>query len=154
MSVMLSTWPARSAIARAGMAEQLAEPRGHLDVGRDFGVLFLRERGDVDGVLHDAELEVVADLLGELDADGFLRLVGRAGDVRRKQHVLEREVRRVFERLGAEDVERSACDVAAGDGFGERFVDDQLAACAVDDAYALLHDGERCFVDEAFGLRV
>ena len=39
-------------------------------------------RGEVDGVLDDAELEVVADLHGELDADGLLGLVGGSGDVR------------------------------------------------------------------------
>ena len=81
---MLSTWP--SAVLGVpeplGVAEELAEARGHLDVGRDFGVLLLGERGDVDGVLDDPELEVVAHLVGELDSDGFLGFVGRSGDVR------------------------------------------------------------------------
>ena len=111
------------------------------------------ERGHVDGVLHDAELEVVAHLLGELDADGLLRFVGRTGDVRREQDVVEVEEGRVLERLLAEDVERGAGDVAGLDGSASACVDDQLAAGAVDDADALLHDGERVRVDQAFGLR-
>ncbi len=68
-------------IARRGVGEEVAEALGHLDVGRDLDVLLVRERGEIDGVLDDAELEVVADLHGELDADGLLGFVGRAGDV-------------------------------------------------------------------------
>ena len=152
---MLSTLAERGVggAGAAGVAEELAEAVGHLDVGRDFGVLLFGERGDVDGVLDDAELEVVADLVGELDADGFLGFVGGAGDVRAEQDVVEAEVGRVLERLLAEDVERGAGDVAGLDGFGEGFVDDELAAGAVDDADALLHDGDGVLVDEAFGLR-
>jgi hypothetical protein len=95
----------------------VAEAGGHLDVGRDFGVLLFGERGDVDGVLDDAELEVVADLVGELDADGLLGFVGGAGDVRAEEDVVEAEVGRVLERLLAEDVEGSAGDVAGLDGL-------------------------------------
>ena len=78
-------------IARRGVREEVAEALGHLDVGRDLDVLLVRERGQVDGVLHDAELQVVAHLHGELDADGLLRLVGRSGDVRREDDVVELE---------------------------------------------------------------
>ena len=70
-----------------------------------------------------------------------------------RQDVVELEVGRVLQRLLAEDVERGAGDVAGLDGFGEGFVDDELAARAVHDADARLHDGERVLVDEAFGLR-
>jgi hypothetical protein len=66
------------------------------------------ERGEVDGVLHDAELEVVADLHGQLDADGLLGLVGCAGDVRREHDVVEVEEGGVLERLLVEDVEGGA----------------------------------------------
>ena len=110
------------------------------------------ERGDVDGVLHDAELEVVADLHGELDADGLLGLVGGSGDVRGEEDVVEIEEGRLLEGLRVEDVERGAGDLAGLDGVGEGLFDDELAAGAVDDADALFHDGERSRVDEAFGL--
>ena len=98
------------------------------------------ERGEVDGVLDDAELEVVADLHGELDADGLLGLVGGAGDVRGEDDVVEVEEGRVLEGLLVEDVEGGAGDVAGLDGVGEGLFDDELAAGAVDDADALLHD--------------
>ncbi len=39
-----------------------------------------------------------------------------------------------------EDVEGGAGDVAGFDGVGEGLLDDELAAGAVDDADALLHD--------------
>ena len=58
----------------------------------------------------------------------------------------------VFEGLLVEDVERCTGYVAGLDGFGECLFDDELAAGAVDDADALLHDGEGGGVDEAFGL--
>ena len=45
-----------------------------------------------------------------------------------------------FERLLTEDVEGRAGDLAGLEGFGERLVDDELAASAIDNADALLHD--------------
>ncbi len=71
------------------MGEEGAEAGGHVDAGADFEVLLVGEGGEVDGVLDDAELEVVADLAGELDADGFLGFVGGAGDVGGEQDVGE-----------------------------------------------------------------
>ena len=58
----------------------------------------------------------------------------------------------VFEGLVMEDVEGGAGDLAGADTVGEGLVDDELAAGAVDDADALLHDGDGLLVDEAFGL--
>ena len=78
-------------VAGGGMGEELAEAFGHLDVGGQLDVLLVREGGDVDGVLDDAELEVVADLHGELDADGLLCLVGGARDVGGEEDVVEGE---------------------------------------------------------------
>ena len=119
--------------------------------GRPRGTL--RARGwEVDGVLDDAELEVVADLLGELDADGLLRLVGGTGDVRGEDDVVELEEGGVLEGLVVEDVERGPGDLSGLEGFGEGLLDDEFAAGAVHDADALLHDLERGRVDEAFGL--
>src|SRR5438105_3256604 len=51
-------------IAGRGVGEEVAEALGHFDVGRDLDVLLVGEGGEIDGVLHDAELEVVADLHG------------------------------------------------------------------------------------------
>ena len=139
-------------VAGGGVGEEVAEALGHLDVGGDLDVLLVRERGEVDGVLDDAELEVVADLHGELDADGLLGFVGGAGDVRGEDDVVEVEEGGVFEGLLVEDVEGGAGDVAGLDGVGEGLLDDELAAGAVDDADALLHDADGGLVDEAFGL--
>src|SRR6266851_1028139 len=140
-------------IAGGGVREEVAEALGHLDIGGDLDVLLMREAGEVDGVLDDAELEVVANLHGELDADGLLGLVGGSGDVRGEDDVVEVVEDRLFERLLVEDVEGRAGDLAGLERFGERLFDDELAAGAVHDAYALLHDGERGGVDEALCLR-
>ena len=137
---------------RGRVREEVAEALGHLDVGRELDVLLVGEAGEVDGVLDDAELQIVAHLHRELDADGLLRFVGRSGDVRSEDDVVELEERGVLGRLVTEDVERGSGDVAGLERVDEgRFVD-EFAACAVDDANALLHDGERGGVDEAVGL--
>ncbi len=52
-----------------------------------------------------------------------------------------------------EDVEGRSGDLAGLERFGERLFHDELAAGAVHDADALLHDGERGGVDEALCLR-
>jgi len=51
-----------------------------------------------------------------------------------------------------EDVEGGSGDVAGFDGVSEGLFYDELAAGAVDDADALLHDADGGLVDEAFGL--
>ena len=139
-------------VAGGGVGEEVAEALGHLDVGGDLDVLLVRERGEVDGVLDYAELEVVADLHGELDADGLLGFVGGSGDVGGEDDVVEVEEGGVLEGLLVEDVEGGSGYLAGLEGFGEGGFDDELAAGAVDDADALLHDGDGGGVDEAFGL--
>ncbi len=76
-------------VAWRRVGEEVAEAHPHLDVGGEFDVLLMRERRQVDGVLHDTEFEIVADLHGELDADGLLGLVGGSGDVGREDDVVE-----------------------------------------------------------------
>ncbi len=139
-------------VAGGGVREEVTEPLGHLDVGATSMYSSCERRWQVDGVLDDAELEVVADLHGELDADGFLGFVGGSGDVRREDDVVEIAEDGFLERLLVEDVERGAGDLAGLEGFGEGGFDDELAAGAVDDADALLHDGDRGGVDHALGL--
>src|ERR1700709_2925715 len=51
-----------------------------------------------------------------------------------------------------EDVEGGSGDMAGFDGFGEGLFYDELAAGAVDDADALLHDADGGLSDEALGL--
>ena len=48
--------------------------------------------------------------------------------MRGQQHVVEAEIRRILERLLAEDVERRTCDVTRLDSLGEGLIDDQFAA--------------------------
>ena len=62
--------------ALAGLRQERAEPPGKIDVGSELHVLFVAQRRQVDRVLHHAELEIFADLHGDLDADGFLRFGG------------------------------------------------------------------------------
>ena len=56
-------------------------------------------------------------------------------------------------RFGGEHVESRSADVSAGDGFGKRLLDDQAAACGVDDDDARLGLGQRLLADQAGGLR-
>ncbi len=135
--------------ALAGLREERAETPGEIDEGRELHVLLVAERGKVDGVLHDAELEILAHLHGDLNADGLLRFARGAGDVRREDDVVEFEVGRIFGRLDGEDIERSAGDLAGFEGGDERGIFDQLAARAVDDAHALLHGRKSFRVDDA-----
>src|SRR5215831_16173565 len=51
-------------------------------------------------------------------------------------------------RLLGEDVDRRTGDVAAVEGGGQVALDDETAACAIDEAYASLHGGERAGVDQ------
>src|ERR1700743_1993425 len=53
-------------VAGGGGREEVTEALGHFDVGGDLDVFLVRERGEVDGILDDAELKVVANLHGEL----------------------------------------------------------------------------------------
>ena len=87
--------------------------------------------------------------MGDLNAHGFLRLGGRAGDVRREDHVVELGVGRVLGRLDGEDVESRAGHLAGLERVDQSRVVHQLAARAVDDAHALLHGGEGFGVDDA-----
>jgi hypothetical protein len=44
-----------------------------IDVRCEHNVLLMRERGQVHGILHHAELEIIAHLAGDLNAHGLLR---------------------------------------------------------------------------------
>ena len=106
--------------------------------------------GDVDRGGDDAAGQRGHDLLGGLDAGAVLRLGGRGAEVRRDDDVgVAVEQRVVGDRLGREDVERGAGDLAGVERVLERLVDEQLAAGAVDDPHAVLHLRERLGVEPA-----
>ena len=113
----------------------------------------MAERRQIHRILHHAQLEVIAHLAGNLDADGFLRLGRRAGDVRRQNHVVQFGVRRVFRGLFDKHIQRRAGHLPALQGLDQGRIFNQFAARAVDDAHALLHLGQRFGVDHAGGLR-
>src|ERR1039458_9787479 len=140
-------------IPRYRMRQEQPQTFRHVDVRRDLLVLFVRERRQVDRVLHHAELQVVAHLHRQLNADRLLHLIRRTPYVRRQQHVVQAEVRRILQRLMAKDIQRRTGDVARADGISKSFVDDQFTPRAVDDANARFHDLDRCGIDHALGLR-
>ncbi len=139
--------------ALACLRQERSEPSGEIDVRRQLHVLFVAKRGEIHRVLHNAELQILTHLHRDLDADGLLRLSRRAGDMRREDYVVELEIRRVFERLLREYIERRARQLSALERGDECCVVDQFAARAVDDAHALLHGRERLGIDHALRLR-
>ena len=84
--------------------------------------------------------QVFDHLFGDAHADDFLRFFGRAADVRRSHHGIEREQRHAGRRrFRGEDIQSGTGDFAAGNGFGERGIVHQFAAGAVHNAHAGLH---------------
>ena len=113
-----------------------------------------RDRGDVDRGGDDPAGEGGDHLLGGLDARAVLRLGGGGAEVRRDDDVgVAVEQRVVRDRLGREDVERRAGDLARVQRVLERRVVDELAARAVDHADAVAALRERLRVQEALRLR-
>ena len=76
--------------------------------GASLHVLLVAQRRQVDGVLHHAQLQILAHLMRDLNAHGLLRFGRRSGDVRRENHVVEIEVGRILGRLDGEHIERRA----------------------------------------------
>ncbi len=129
---------------------EAAEALHERQVGPEHLHVVGRHRGDVHGGRDDAAGERGDHLLGGLDAGAVLGLGGRGAEVRGDDDVVVAvEQRVVGDRLGREDVERGAGDLAGVERVLERLVDQQLAAGAVDDADAVLHLGERLGVEPA-----
>ena len=84
----------------------------HEDVRGKLLILLVGHGGQVDRILHYPELEVVLNLLGNLHPYGLLRFTGRTGDMRSQDDVVQPEIRRIFQRLLAEDVEGSSGNLA------------------------------------------
>ena len=88
------------------------------------------------------------DLLGDDDARAVLRLVGRGGEVRRDDDLVEPEQRPVVG-LAREDVERGAGELPGRDRLRERLLVDERAARGVHEPGAVAHVRDRLAVDQA-----
>ena len=125
------------------LADEAAELFGEAHIGAQLRRFLGRQAGDVERVGDAAGEEVIRQLLGDLNGDIDLRLVGRRAEVRRADEVRRSEQRVIGRRrLGREHVECGARDMAAVERLFQRRFVDQPAACAVDDAYALLGLGD------------
>ena len=124
----------------AELRRQRDERAEHLQVG---GV----DHRDVHRVRDQAALERSDDLLGDDHPGPVLRLVGRGGEVRRDDDLVELE-QRAGVRLGGEDVERGAGELARADRLDERVLVDQRAARGVDQARAVPHPRDRLAADQ------
>ena len=104
--------PAR--VAAGELDREPAELRRERDVRAEHLEVLGADDRDVDGVRDEAALERRDDLLRDDQARAVLRLLGRGGEVRRRDDVLEPE-QLALVRLGREDVERRAGDLAGAD---------------------------------------
>ena len=117
-----------------------AEPAAEVEVEPQVFELGAVEGGHVDGEPDLPALEEVDQEPRRLDGDGDLRLLGRGAQVGGDEHlgmVDERVVGR--RRLGLEDVDRRARDLARRQGLEQGGLVDQAASGAVDDPDARLH---------------
>ena len=151
----------RAVVRRARCARRAAlrelhreapELRRERDVRGERLEVLRAERRDVHGVRDEAALERGDDLLGDDHARAILRLLGRRGEVRRRDDVLELE-QRARVRLLREDVERRGGDLAGPERLDERVLVDELAARGVDEPDAVAHLRERVGADRLPRLR-
>ena len=139
--------------ARLGeLAGKSAQLLGELHPRLELGCLLGGDVGRVEGVGDRALEEIVRHLLGDLQRDVLLRLRSRGAKVWRADHVGGAEQHVGFGRLIDEHVEGGAGDVAGLQGVGKRLLVDEAAACAVDDANALLAPGDRPGVENVLRL--
>ena len=129
-------------------AELFRQRHERLELRRLFGA----DRGEVDGIGDGAAGEIVRHLLGDLQRDVFLRLRGRGAEMRRADHVRQREQRIVGRRLGHEHVERRSGDAPRRQRLEQSRLVDQPAAGAIDQAQALFRQLQRFGVDDIAGL--
>ena len=135
------------------MTQQLPQSRSHLDIRRNLRILLLRKRSDVDRILHHTQLQIVAHLLGQLYPDSFLRLIGRPRNMRRQQYIFQPKIRRILQRLRAENIQRRPRHLPRLDRLRQRLIHDQFAARAVHNPNPRLHNRQRMFVDQTLSLR-
>ena len=138
--------PAR--MAARELDRQPAQLGGERDVRAEHLEILGTDDRDVDGVRDEAAVERGDDLLGDDQAGTILGLVGGRGEMRRHDDVLQPEQLTVV-RLGREDVERRARDLAGANRRGQRRLVDELAAGGVDDPNAVSHPLQHVAADEA-----
>ena len=144
LALVLDLDQRRDAVVQA--LEHRAQPLGQREEG--LHVLGGFAGGDVDGEGHEVAGQREHDLLGDHHAGLVLRL-GRAGrEVRRHDHPLEGEERRLGAGLLVEHIEGGAADPARADGAVERGLVDDPAPGAVDDAQPGLGLGQQLVADE------
>ena len=129
-----------------------AQLLGQRDEWLELGRLLGTDRGEIDGVADCPAQEIVRHLLGDLKRDIFLRFTGRGAEMRRADDIGQIEQRIFSRRLGHENVERGAADVAVFKRLGERSLVHQTAARTVDDADAFFHFPDGVGADDVAGL--
>jgi hypothetical protein len=132
---------------------QAAEQAGQRHERAEHLAVLGGDRGQVHRGGHRAAVQRGGDLLGGLQAGAVGGLRGGGAQVRGDDDVGVAEERVVGDRLGAEDVERRAGDLAGVQRVLERLVDDERAAGHVEHAHAVLHLREGLRVEPALGLR-
>ncbi len=135
------------------LRDKRAQLFAQLDVRLELLVLLGRNRRHVDRILHRAADQVISQLFGDARADNVLRLLGRARDMRRGNHVGIAHQARIGGRLGFKYVEPGAGDVSAFDRRQQRLFVHQFAARAIHDANAFLRQRERFGIDQVRGFR-
>src|SRR6185312_14013110 len=130
------------------LADEAAELLGEIHVRTEPHRLLRRDRRHVDGVGNGTREQEVGHLLGDLHRDVFLRLAGRRAEMRRRHDIVATEQDVLLGRLDREYVERRARDLAGIQRRLEVFLDDEAAARAIDDAYAVFHLRDRGGADD------
>ena len=140
----------RDAVRRSGREPDRDPPelRGERDERAEHLEVGLVDDGDVDRVRDDRAVERGHHLLGDDHARAVLRLVGRGGEVRGDDDLVELE-QRARVRLGREDVERRARELPGPDRLGQRLLVDERSARRVDEPRAVAHQGDCVPIDEA-----
>src|SRR2546430_2439127 len=123
------------------LGEEGAELFAQLEVRRELLIFFRRKRGHINRVAGHALEQVVAHLLGDANAHDFLRLLGRARDVGRGDHVRVARELQVAWRLALKDVEAGPCHVTALERPEQIAFMDELAARGLGRASAKMRAG-------------
>ena len=137
----------------AGLRQKRSHPACKIDIGRQHHILFMTERWQIHCVLYHAQFQILAHLPRYLNAHSFLRLACRSGDVRSQNHIVQLEIRRVFQRLHGKNIQRCASHLSALQCSHQRCVFYQFAARAIDNAHTLFHRRQRLRIDYTRRLR-
>ena len=120
--------------------------------GLSFGASSALIEGKLTALADGAAQQIIRHLLGDLQRDVLLRFGGGGAEMRRADDVRQGKERARRRRLLAKHVDRGAGDVAGFERVDQSRLVDQLAAGAIDQAYALFGRGERVGIDDVAGL--